>query len=85
MFQVVFDEIKTKVISARICKIDATGSLYVIERERETEREGATYKKTNVESDDVFELFREYKKSKVNLNFNHVTQYVKKVFHFDNI
>ena len=39
MFQVVFDEIKTKVISARICKIDATGSLYVIEREREKERE----------------------------------------------
>ena len=45
MFQVVFDEIKTKVISARICKIDATGSLYVIEREREREREGVTYTK----------------------------------------
>ena len=51
MFQIVFDEIKTKVLSARICKIDATGSLYVIERERERdrererEREGVTYTK----------------------------------------
>ena len=40
-------------ISARICEVDVSGSLYV------KEREGATYKKINIESDDVFELFRE--------------------------
>ena len=59
-------------INARICKVDASGSLYV------NEREGATYKKINIESDDVFELFREYRESKANPNFNHVTAYVKK-------
>ena len=31
-----------------------------------------------MESDDVFELFREYRASKSNPNFNHVTAYVKK-------
>ena len=59
-------------ISERICKADEGGSLYV------NEREGATYKKINIESDDVFELFREYRESKANPNFNHVTAYVKK-------
>ena len=59
-------------ISERICKADESGSLYV------NEREGATYKKINIESDDVFELFREYRESKANPNFNHVTAYVKK-------
>ena len=32
----------------------------------------------NIESGGVFELFREYRESKANLNFNHVTAYVKK-------
>ena len=41
-------------------------------------RQGATYKKINIESDDVFEIFREYRESKANPNFNHVTAYVKK-------
>ena len=72
IFKVAFDEIKAKVISARICEVDVSDSLYV------KEREGATYKKINIESDDVFELFREYRESKANLNFNHVPAYVKK-------
>ena len=59
-------------VSAGICKVDASGSLYV------NEREGATYKKINVESDGVFESFREYRENKANPNFNHVTAYVKK-------
>ena len=42
------------------------------------EREGATYKKPNIASDDVFKLYREYRDSKANPNFNHVTAYVKK-------
>ena len=49
-------------ISARICKVDASGSLYV------NEREGAIYKKINIESDDVFEFFQEYRESKANPN-----------------
>ena len=32
IFKIAFDETKTKVISARICKVDASGSLYVNER-----------------------------------------------------
>ena len=72
IFKVAFDETKIKVVSAGICKVDASGSLYV------NEREGATYKKVNVESNDVFEPFREYRESKGNPNFNHVTVYVKK-------
>ena len=51
IFKVAFDETKIKVNSARIFKVDAGGSLYV------NKREGATYKKINIESDDVFELF----------------------------
>ena len=43
IFKVAFGETKTKVISARVCKVDASGSLHV--NERETERKGATYKK----------------------------------------
>ena len=35
-------------------------------------------KKINIESDDVFELFPEYRESKANPNFNHITAYVKK-------
>ena len=62
IFKVAFEETKTKVISARICKVDASGSLYV------NEREGAIYKKINIESDDVFEFFREYRESKANPN-----------------
>ena len=62
IFKIAFDETKTKVISARICKVDASGSLYV------NEREGAIYKKINIESDDVFEFFREYRESKANPN-----------------
>ena len=62
IFKVAFEETKTKVISARICKVDASGSLYV------NEREGAIYKKINIESDDVFEFFREYRESKSNPN-----------------
>ena len=62
IFKVAFEETKTKVITARICKVDASGSLYV------NEREGAIYKKINIESDDVFEFFREYRESKANPN-----------------
>ena len=51
IFKVAFDETKIKVNSARIFQVDASGSLYV------NKREGATYKKINIESDDVFELF----------------------------
>ena len=58
IFKVTFDETKIKVISARICKVDASGSLYVNER------------KINIESDDVFQFFREYRESKANPNFN---------------
>ena len=72
IFKVAFDETKIKVNSARIFKVDAGGSLYV------NKREGATYKKINIESDDVFELFWEYRKIKGNPNFNHVAAYVKK-------
>ena len=72
IFKVAFDESKTKAISAKICKVDASDSLYV------NEREGAIYKKNKIESDDVFKLFREYRESKANPNFNHVTAYVKK-------
>ena len=32
IFKVAFDETKTKVISARTCKVDTSGSLYVNER-----------------------------------------------------
>ena len=39
IFKVAFDETKTKAISARICKVDSSGSLYV------NVRGGATYKK----------------------------------------
>ena len=39
IFKVAFDETKTKVINARICKVDASCSLYVKGRERERERE----------------------------------------------
>ena len=42
-------------------------------------------KKINIESDDVFELFPEYRESKANPNFNHITAYVEKVFNFDDI
>ena len=59
-------------INGRICKVDTSGSFYV------NEREGATYKKINFESGDVFGLFRKYRESKANQNFNHVTAYVKK-------
>ena len=41
VFKVAFDEIKTKVISARICKVDASGSLER-EKERKTERQRET-------------------------------------------
>ena len=51
IFELAFDETKTQAISARICKVDSSGSLYV------NDREGATYEKINIESDDVFELF----------------------------
>ena len=58
IFKVTFDETKIKVISARICKVDASGSLYVNER------------KINIESDDVFQFFQAYRESKANPNFN---------------
>ena len=42
IFEVAFDEAKTNEISARICKVDSSGSLYV------NKRQGATYKKVNI-------------------------------------
>ena len=71
IFKVAFDETKTKVIRARISKVDSSGVLYV------NEREGSIDKKVNIESDDLFELFREYRESKANPNFNRTTVYVK--------
>ena len=38
IFKVAFDEAKTKLISARIFKVDTNGSLHANERERERER-----------------------------------------------
>ena len=71
MFKAAFDETKVKVISAKISKVDSSGVLYV------NEREGPIDKKVNIESDDVFELFREYRESKASPNFNRTTVYVK--------
>ena len=45
IFKVTFDETKIKVISTRICKVNASSSLYVNER------------KINIESDDLFQFF----------------------------
>ena len=58
-------------ISTIICKVDLSGSLH------SNNRESATYKKVNIASNDVFEFFQEYQKSKGKPNFNHDTAYVK--------
>ena len=84
IFKVAFDETKTKVISARICKPlnYLSDSLYVNERERE--RESAIYKKINIESDNVFKFFENTEKVKptqISTRYN----VCQKVFNFDNI
>ena len=76
IFKVAFGETKTKVISARVCKVDASGSLHVNERERRRERV-PPIKKINIKSNDVFEPFRERSESKANPKFSHVTAYFK--------